>query len=198
MDTPSNRQLKFLNFFKIQYPPNLRVGQIGLMIGKISSTPEYLERWQKYVYLTGDYGQDLELKAFDPKELDALEIPDEWNEADGVQNWKDQQIQNEMGEDQSPFDKPEPAIEFEGKTFMFTGKFSFGKRTDCEAAIESKGGIASKSKSASSVDYLVIGENGNPTWKKGNYGSKIEKAILTRVKKGSPVIVGEGHWSKSL
>ncbi len=157
-----------------------------------------MERWEKYVYLTEDYGQDLELKPFDSKDLDALVLPSEWNERDEIQNWKDEQVQNEMGEDESPYDKPEPAIEFEGKTFMFTGKFSFGKRTDCGAAVESKGGIASKSKSPSTADYLVIGENGSSLWKKGNYGAKIEEAILTRAKKGSPVIVGEDHWSKSL
>lgn len=196
MDTPTNRQLKFLNFFKIQYPPNLSQGKAGMMIGQISSTPAYKERWKKYVYLTSDYGDDLELKPFDPVELENLVIPADWNESEGFQKWTDQKVKDEMGEDESPFDKPQPAIDFEGKTFMFTGKFSFGQRKDCEALIESKGGIASKSKSPATVDYLVIGENGNPTWKKGSYGSKIEKAILSRSKKGKPCIVGETHWTE--
>ncbi|MFT5882913.1 MAG: NAD-dependent DNA ligase [Crocinitomicaceae bacterium] len=130
--------------------------------------------------------------------MDTLVLPSEWNERDEIQNWKDQQVQNEMGEDESPFDKPQPAIEFVGKTFMFTGKFSFGKRADCGAAVESKGGIASKSKSASTTDYLVIDENGSSVWKKGSYDAKIEEAILTRAKHGYPVIVGEDYWFKSL
>jgi NAD-dependent DNA ligase len=198
MDTPTNRQLKFLNFFKIQYAPNVSKGQAGMMIAQINSTPAYKQRWEKYVYLTEDYGDDLEFKAFDSAELDNLVLPDDWSESEGRQKWTDAQVKNQMGEDESPFDKPQPPIELEGKSFMFTGKFTYGTRKDCDAAIESKGGIASKSKSPSSVDYLVIGENGNPTWKKGNYGSKIEKAILTRSKKGKPIIVGELHWAKFL
>ena len=133
------------------------------------------------------------MKPFDTTELNNLVLPAVWNESEGRQKWTDAQVKEQMGKDGSPLDKPQPPVEIEGKSFMFTGKFSFGTRKDCEAAIEAKGGIASKSKSPSSVDYLAIGENGNPTWKKGSYGSKIEKAIIARSKKGKPAIVGELH-----
>jgi|GEM_PF-2203414 hypothetical protein len=39
MGTPTMRQFKFLNFFKIQYAPNVSQGQAGMLIAQINSTP---------------------------------------------------------------------------------------------------------------------------------------------------------------
>ena len=38
------------------------------------------------------------------------------------------------------------------------------------------GGIADKSV-RKVTDYVIVGSNGSASWKNGNYGSKIEKAI---------------------
>lgn len=48
------------------------------------------------------------------------------------------------------------------------------------------------------IDYLVIGTQGSPAYKRGSYGSKIEKAILARREFGSPSIVSEDHWANQM
>jgi len=73
-----------------------------------------------------------------------------------------------------------------------TGKFDFGPRKACEELVLEKQGTAVKGVSAS-LDFLVIGTQGSPAWKRGKYGSKIEKAVLLRRQNGKPAIVSEDH-----
>jgi NAD-dependent DNA ligase len=78
---------------------------------------------------------------------------------------------------------------------MFTGKFSFGTRKECQAAVIDRGGYAPSRKSVSSeTDYLVIGAEGSKDWKRGSYGNKIEAGILSRREHGIPAIISEEHW----
>ncbi len=80
-----------------------------------------------------------------------------------------------------PIEKMLLPIQFEGKTFCLTGKFSsaIGNRKKIYDIIEDKKGIA-KSKVTLDLDYLVIGEIGNPDWIHSNSGRKIETAIKYR------------------
>jgi len=101
--------------------------------------------------------------------------------------------------DGSPFDSPAPEIDWRGKTFMFTGKFIFGERSACQAAVESLDASAPDTKTVTpGIDYLVVGTAGSKAWKMGAYGNKIEKAILLRREKGSPAIISEDHWFQAI
>ena len=111
-----------------------------------------------------------------------------------MQQFIDELISGELA-DSSPFDQPQSPIEFTGKRFMFTGKFSFGTRKECQAAVNGRGGNTPSKKSISQeIDYLVIGAEGSKAWKRGSYGNKIEAAILSRREHGSPAIISEEHW----
>lgn len=68
----------------------------------------------------------------------------------------------------------------------------FGPREACEGLVKEKSGIVAKGV-LQDLDYLVIGTQGSPTWKRGKHGSKIEKAIYLRRELGNPAIVAEDH-----
>lgn len=88
---------------------------------------------------------------------------------------------------------PAPDIDFNGKSFLFTGLCAFGTRSDCKNAIDELGG-----KNATGVtkklDYLVLGTYVTDSWAHETFGRKIEKAMEYR-DSGSPVsIITEEHW----
>lgn len=92
-----------------------------------------------------------------------------------------------------PVDKPQPPIEFEGRTFALTGTFLLGKRKDCELVVGKLGGRFSKG-ITKSLDYLVIGTYVTDSWKHESFGNKIIKAAEYR-EGGVPLaILTEEHW----
>lgn len=72
-------------------------------------------------------------------------------------------------------------IKFKNESFCLTGKFAsaIGNRKIIEDMIKEKNGII-KSNVVLDLDYLVIGELGNPDWKHSNSGNKIKKALEYR------------------
>ncbi len=67
------------------------------------------------------------------------------------------------------------------------------------AAVIERGGKAPDSKSVThDVDFLVVGTQGSPQWKREAFGNKIENGILARRDFGSPAIVSEEHWKSFL
>lgn len=80
-----------------------------------------------------------------------------------------------------------PEIVFEGKTFCITGESTRFTREELHERIASLGGVVSASV-IKSLDYLVIGANGNPCWAYACYGRKVERAIELR-KAGSELIL---------
>lgn len=80
-----------------------------------------------------------------------------------------------------------PEINFEGSTFCFTGASVRLTKADLHLIVEGLGGTASKTVNAS-VNYLVIGAEGNPCWAYSCYGRKVEAAIEYR-KKGYPLMI---------
>jgi len=96
-----------------------------------------------------------------------------------------------------PLCKPAPDIVFDGKTFCFTGAFTIGTRTQCEALVKSKGGKTSKS-ITKKTNYLVVGIIGSEAWIHTTYGRKIEKAVEYREKGLDISIVSEEHFIKFL
>ncbi len=94
-----------------------------------------------------------------------------------------------------PLTDPAPEVIFKGKSFVFTGKFYFGTRINCQLSVHERGGECTESVTKN-TDYLVIGTLGSRDWLHTNYGRKIE-AAAELARKGSPIaLVSEQHWSR--
>lgn len=92
-----------------------------------------------------------------------------------------------------PIDNPKPKILFEKSSFLFTGTCAYGTRRECQAVIESLGGV-NASGVTRSLNYLVLGTYVTDSWVHESFGRKIEKAIEYR-NNGVPIcIVSEDHW----
>lgn len=91
-----------------------------------------------------------------------------------------------------PLDTPPPKISFIGKRFTFTGTFTYGKRRECEAAVERLGATAGPLNK--STAFLVIGEYATDSWAQSSWGRKIEKAMEMQSKSVDVAIVSEAHW----
>lgn len=72
-----------------------------------------------------------------------------------------------------------PEIEFAESKFCFTGASVRYTRGQLSAVVERLGGEVVSSVSAS-LDYLIIGADGNPCWAYACYGRKVEKAVELR------------------
>lgn len=66
-------------------------------------------------------------------------------------------------------------IEFENKSFCFTGKLAELKRTQAEREVRARDGYSQKVIN-NELTYLVLGSIPPTGWKHGNYGNKIVKA----------------------
>ena len=104
-----------------------------------------------------------------------------------------------LGEDSAtelPFDRPPPVIVWSGSIFVFTGKFAFGTRAECQRQTVRLGGVCEQD-IATRTNYLVIGTFGSRDWVHTPFGRKIEKAVGLRTS-GIPIaIVAEDHWAVS-
>lgn len=95
-----------------------------------------------------------------------------------------------------PLCDPAPTLTFVGQRYCFTGSFLYGRRRECEAAVESRG--AKTGGIAQSTTVMVIGTYATDSWKHSAFGNKILLACEFR-EKGLPIsIVSEDHWVKSL
>ena len=194
----SNRQLKVLRFFGIPFAPNITKGLAVRYIFGIFDDPKNRERWNKYVFLTDDAeSESSELKSFDPAALEAVVLPSDWEAKGQKLNTSYRARAESLLSEHSPFDDPEPKVEFSGKHFCFTGNFEFGKRKACESAIKERGGIADDN-AKHETDFLVIGKRGSDRFAKNGYGRKIEWAIVAKLEFGKPLIISEDHWVASL
>jgi hypothetical protein len=190
----SNRQRKLLRFFDVPFGQGISAGAAGWEIAAIMSDDESRSCWRRYLFLTNDYGSDTDqLMSYDPQALQNAEVPDDWSSSLAAQSFKDELIEQILFNG-SPFDTPMPRFAFGGNVFIFTGKFGFGSRDACRKAVTMRGGHAPDQGVSREVDYLVIGTQGSPAWKRGIYGSKIEDALIARREHGSPAIVSEEHW----
>lgn len=84
-----------------------------------------------------------------------------------------------------------PEIEFNKKTFCFTGKSQRVPRSQLKKVVEDAGGIFSNSL-VKNIDYLIIGADANPCWAFACYGRKVEKAIQWR-KEGQKLFIVHEH-----
>ncbi|MBL8852891.1 MAG: hypothetical protein JNK57_02855 [Planctomycetaceae bacterium] len=83
-----------------------------------------------------------------------------------------------------------PEIRFPGHAFCFTGKSKRTTRAEIEEKILSLGGSFSP-RVTQTIDYLIIGADGNPCWSYACYGRKVEAAVGLRKKGASLLIVHE-------
>lgn len=81
----------------------------------------------------------------------------------------------------------DPDVQFEDKLFCFTGISRKAKRADFKNIVESKKGKFSENVRRD-LDYLIIGNDGNPCWVYSCYGRKVEQAIDLR-KNGSKITI---------
>lgn len=213
----TNRQLKVLKLFDTPFKENQLFG-VGYILASIFSWEENRIRWRKYVYLTQDFDNTSpDLFPFTEKDLEAVVLPEGYSAGDAYRTARktraeyilydkkerDEQLaeysesaQEEINEGRL-FDSPIPHIEFQNRSFAFTGTFHFGTRSDCFKAIKELGGIASKTVTMS-CDYLVIGAKGSGQWSNSSFGRKIIAAIGYREEQGSPQIISEEEWAKQV
>lgn len=195
----TNRQKKLLRFLGVPFDANISTGAAGWEIAGLLESEKNRDLWRRYLYLTKDFDSDTEqLMPYDEAAILAVEIPEDWSSSEAVSQFRSELAASEMA-DGSPFDLPQPPVEFVSRQFMFTGKFAFGSRTKCQQAVIDRGGIAPTHKVVSrETDYLVVGNEGSNAWKRGAYGNKIEAAILAWREHGRPAIISEDHWLEYL
>lgn len=98
---------------------------------------------------------------------------------------------------QLPLSEPLPELVYEGKVYVFTGKFAYGTRKYCEEAASSLGARCVGAVSTA-TDFLVIGDIGSEDWKYSKWGTKIHDAV-NFIAEGLPIkIISEEHWVSSL
>jgi len=96
-----------------------------------------------------------------------------------------------------PVDRPPPKLKWTDSVFVFTGKFAFGPRLDCERAVIKLKGVCERGVTKR-TDYLIIGTFGSRDWVHTSFGRKIEQAVEYRDAGESLAIVGEEHWVRAL
>jgi hypothetical protein len=80
-----------------------------------------------------------------------------------------------------------PSIEFEGKSFCFTGFSEKASRSDFAERVIAKSGIHAE-RVRQDVDYLIVCDGGNACWAFACYGRKVEKAMEYR-RSGHPIVL---------
>lgn len=202
-DPATNRQLKVLRFFGVPIDPAPSKGRAGGIIGRLFSDPGNKHLWTAYIYITSDEDDSTaELRPHDRAALAHVVIPEDWRPRprSTVSNEKRKALEimvSDLLKEGSPFDDPLPEISITGKCFAFTGRFEFGSRSDCQNAVISRGGSVSDGVT-SKTHVLVIGSDANPAWAHGNYGNKIEAALVRRMQIGKPAIIPEALWKEFL
>jgi NAD-dependent DNA ligase len=105
-----------------------------------------------------------------------------------------------LGEDaptELPLDQPPPVCVWRDAVVVFTGKFAYGTRADCQRAAKDHGAIC-EADVTKRTHYLVIGTFGSRDWVHTSFGRKIQKAVEYREMGGAPQILGEDHWVESI
>lgn len=83
-----------------------------------------------------------------------------------------------------------PDVQIEGRTFCFTGESYRASRKQINDVILRLGGSL-KGSVSKKIDYLVVGNAGNPCWAYACYGRKIEEAVKLRKEGAKVVIINE-------
>lgn len=84
-----------------------------------------------------------------------------------------------------------PEVVITGKVYCFTGASTRMTRADLALVVQKHGGTFIDTM-RKTVDYLVIGADGNPTWSYACYGRKVEQAVQLR-RQGQRLIILHEH-----
>jgi hypothetical protein len=97
-----------------------------------------------------------------------------------------------------PLNSPPPLICWgPDECYVFTGRFAYGTRGDCEREV-AKRGCTCAGNVTRRTSFMVIGTFGSRDWVHSSYGRKIQRAVELR-SAGFPIrIVGEDHWANAL
>lgn len=204
-EPPSNRQLKVLKFFGVSIRQNESKGTASRAITSIFKYPDKRDKWIKYVYLTGDEGQETpDLIPYDPAQIDGVVVPSDWkpqksriNKSKCFERDRLHEMIADILKEGVPFDDPVPVLEFQGRSFCFTGKFSFGSRIQCQDAIATKGGIPHDALTME-TNYLIVGGELSSAWAHESYGRKIEKALIYKLEDRPIALLAEDDWIKQM
>ena len=90
-----------------------------------------------------------------------------------------------------------PKIKFEDSVFCFTGASSRFKRSDLKEIVTKFGGKYTDN-ITKSLDYLVIGAEGNPCWAYACYGRKVEAAVKLRKEGHKLLLVHENDFHDAI
>lgn len=97
-----------------------------------------------------------------------------------------------------PLDIPPPVISWGPDiVYVFTGKFAYGTRRDCEREVIRRGSVCENTVTHRTC-FMVIGTFGSEDWAHTSYGRKIERAVQLRQGGVRVKIVGEDHWAGAL
>lgn len=202
-DPATGRQLKVLRFFGLPIEPPPTKGVASGLLGRLFSDTANKHLWAAYVYTTGDEeSTSIELCPHDRETLASVVIPENWHPKRGpTRERADGKVLEELIsgllKEGSPFDDPLPKLSIRGKSFCFTGAFEYGSRSECRQAVVSHGGSFTEGVT-SKTDVLVIGSDASPAWSHGNFGNKIEAAMVCRMQRGKPAIIPEAYWRELL
>ncbi|HML54304.1 MAG TPA: BRCT domain-containing protein [Solidesulfovibrio magneticus] len=97
----------------------------------------------------------------------------------------------------TPYDDPQPRIQFDERVFVVTGQFAYGNRREVTDAIHDLGGWV-RPNVIRDTDYVVVGTLASPDWAHASYGRKIEAALALRSAGVGIHIVSEDHWAEHL
>jgi NAD-dependent DNA ligase len=88
-------------------------------------------------------------------------------------------------------------VVFQGRVFVFTGRFLFGTKAKCEQAVGERGGIC-KTDVTRATDYLVVGALKSEDWVRSTHGRKIEK-LIENIRSGCHgAVISEEHWAEAV
>lgn len=97
-----------------------------------------------------------------------------------------------------PLDMPPPLICWgPDEVFVFTGRFAYGPRRECEREVLERGSSC-ESNITRRTTFMVIGTFGSEDWAHTSYGRKIQRAVQLRGTGFAVRIVGEDHWAQAL
>lgn len=89
------------------------------------------------------------------------------------------------------------SIIFENNIFCLSGNFEYGSKSDVENIITQRGGICKNSVTLKTT-YLIVGGSGSESWRMGNFGTKVEKALSLQDKGSAIEIIKESDFFEAL
>lgn len=88
----------------------------------------------------------------------------------------------------------DPKIDFDGRSFCFTGDFKGKTKSQLKEGVEYWGGVFLNDVTKK-LDYLIVADNSNPAWAFACYGRKVEKALKYRERGENITIIHEFDYS---